>query len=130
MTRYLRSKTQDTLLGIKLGTYQTAPGTICGIKEVSSKRKTFGCMTFRLLVFRKTRLAMEELISLRQNHISFQLCGTLQTSRSFRIVSMQTSLRHAYIMRIPQGERIVYSISQYSGAHPCNCDGGINILQK
>ena len=67
-------------------------------------------MTFRLLVFGRTRLAMEELISLRQNHIIWQLCGTLQPSRSFRIVSMLTSLRHAYIMRIPQGERIVYSI--------------------
>ena len=110
MTRYPRSNTQDTLLGIKSGTYLTAPGTICGTKELSSKRKTFGCMTFRLLVFGRTRLAMEELISLRQNHIIWQLCRTLQPSRSFRTVSMLTSLRHAYIMRIPQGERIVYSI--------------------
>ena len=51
MTRYPRSKTQDTLLGIKSGTYLTAPGKICGTKEVSSNRKTFGCMTIRLLVF-------------------------------------------------------------------------------
>ena len=51
MTRYPRSNTQDTLLGIKSGTYLTAPGKICGTKEVSSNRKTFGCMTIRLLVF-------------------------------------------------------------------------------
>ena len=60
--------------------------------------------------FRRTRLTMEELTSLRQNHIIWKLCGTLQPSRSFRLVSMLTSLRHAFIMRIPQGERIVDSI--------------------
>ena len=51
MTRYPRSNTQDRILGIKSGTYLTAPGKICGTKEVSLKRKTFGCMTIRLLVF-------------------------------------------------------------------------------
>ena len=70
---------------------------------------------YRATGFRRTRLTMEELISLRQN--IWQLCGTHQSSRSFRIVSMLTSLRHAYIMRIPQ----------YSGAR---CHGGINILQS
>ena len=50
MTRYPRSNMQDTL-GIKSGTYLTAPGKICGTKEVSSKHKTFGCMTIGLLVF-------------------------------------------------------------------------------
>ena len=42
--------------------------------------------------FRRTRLTMEELTSLRQNHIIWQPCGTLQPSRSFRLVSMLTSL--------------------------------------
>ena len=70
---------------------------------------------YRATGFRRTRLTMEELISLRQN--IWQLGWTLQSSRSFRIVSMLTSLRHAYIMRIPQ----------YSGAR---CHGGINILQS
>ena len=51
MTRYPRSNTQDTLLGINSGTYLTAPGKICGTKEASSNRKTFGFMTIRLLVF-------------------------------------------------------------------------------
>ena len=51
MARYPRSNTQDTLLGIKSGTYLTAKGKICGTKEVSSKHKTFGCMTIGLLVF-------------------------------------------------------------------------------
>ena len=54
MTRYPRFNTQDTLLRIKLGTYLTAPDKICGTKEESSeysKRKTFGYMAIRQLVF-------------------------------------------------------------------------------
>ena len=34
MTRYPRSNTQDTLLGIKSGNYLTALGKICGTKDL------------------------------------------------------------------------------------------------